>query len=110
LGSTSGAHALFRKGNVVQFLYESDLITKGRVVVDLTGADLIGAYLRGAYLSRATLSGANLGLANLRGANLRGAYLSGANLSGAVGMTKEELEEQANFLEGATMPDGSKHP
>jgi uncharacterized protein YjbI with pentapeptide repeats len=106
---------------------------------DLRGADLYGAYLlaanlggadlRGANLSAANLSAANLNLANLSGADLREAYLSnaflsevdlsgadlrGANLSGAdlseaKGTTKEQLE-QAKSLEGATMPDGSKHP
>jgi uncharacterized protein YjbI with pentapeptide repeats len=34
-----------RKWSVLQFLYESDLVTKGRVVLDLRGADLRGMYL-----------------------------------------------------------------
>jgi uncharacterized protein YjbI with pentapeptide repeats len=46
---------------------------------------------------------------NLSGANLSGADLSGADLSGAVGITSEELEQQAKSLEGATMPDGCKY-
>ena len=37
------------------------------------------------------------------------AILDGANLSDAVGVTKEDLEQQASSLEDAIMPDGSKH-
>jgi uncharacterized protein YjbI with pentapeptide repeats len=81
-----------RKGSVMQFLYESDLLFG---TVDLGGADLRGAYVRGAdlrdayvtdadlrdaNLSNADLSGANLNDTNLRGANLRDANLRGANL------------------------------
>jgi hypothetical protein len=47
---------------------------------------------------------------DLSGANLSGTNLSEANLSGAVGITNEELEQQAKSLKGAIMPDGSKHP
>jgi uncharacterized protein YjbI with pentapeptide repeats len=46
---------------------------------------------------------------DLSGANLSGANLSGANLCGAVGITYEELEQQAKSLEGATMPNGQKY-
>jgi hypothetical protein len=38
------------------------------------------------------------------------ANLNGANLSGTKGITNEQLEQQAETLEGAIMPDGSKHP
>jgi uncharacterized protein YjbI with pentapeptide repeats len=138
-----------RKANVVQFLYESGLIPKGHVVVDLSEADLreadlrganlmganlrmadlrgadlreailsganlreavlSGADLRWAILSEAVLSEADLGRANLMGANLRMADLMGANFSNVVGVTNEELERQANFLHGATMPDSQKY-
>jgi hypothetical protein len=88
-----------RKRSVVQFLYESGLITKDHVVIDLTGAHLAavnltsanlkGANLRGAYMARANLvdarlSEADLGNAKLFGANLSLAKLNGANLSEAV--------------------------
>jgi uncharacterized protein YjbI with pentapeptide repeats len=88
-----------RKRSVVQFLYESGLITKDRVVVDLTGAylatvnltsaNLKRANLRGAYMARANLvdarlSEADLGNAKLFGADLSLAKLNGANLSEAV--------------------------
>src|SRR5215204_5953114 len=66
--------------------------------------------LRAAKLSEANLSEAYLRRANLYKANLRGAYLRGANLSEAAGITNGELEKVAASLEGATMPDGSKHP
>ena len=88
-----------RKRSVVQFLYESGLITKDHVVIDLTGAHLAavnltsanlkGANLRRAYMARANLvdvrlSEADLGNAMLFGANLSLAKLDGANLSAAV--------------------------
>jgi uncharacterized protein YjbI with pentapeptide repeats len=83
-----------RKGSVVQFLYEADLINKNSPVVslsdvrlsgaDLSGADLSGAELSDVELSDADLSdGADLSDADLSGANLRKADLGGANLSGA---------------------------
>src|SRR5216683_2707437 len=121
-----------RKGSVLQFLQESGLIGKDKRVINLTGANLIGANLIGANLflanlskanlsgaslyeanlslanlSRADLSGANLSKANLSGANLNGADLSGANLRGAL-VTAEQLTA-TKLLQGATMPDGSKH-
>src|SRR5215217_3643709 len=162
-----------RKRQVIQFLYEADLIrgVEGSQPImslrevnlsdaylsnanlsnaNLSGAnlekaalaeaDLSGAYLSGAdlwraslfetYLSRAGLSGAYLGeadlygahlsSANLTNADLRGAYLGGAglsdanlndaNLRNAQGATGKKLEDMAKTLEGATMPDGSKHP
>jgi uncharacterized protein YjbI with pentapeptide repeats len=102
---------------------------------ELADADLSGAYLLQAILPNAILVGAELRAANLRSANLMGTELAGAdlrnadlsgaalhnavlagvdfrnaNLNGATGITNEELEKQTNQLEGATMPDGSKHP
>jgi uncharacterized protein YjbI with pentapeptide repeats len=65
-----------RKARVVQFLYESDLITKDRTIADLEGADL-----RGADLNEARLCGANLSIVDLRGANLSDAKLGQADLS-----------------------------
>jgi hypothetical protein len=132
------------KARVLQFLYETGLIIKGRSVVDLLGADLRAADLGGVNLRGANLRGADLSRANMGGADLRGADLSGtnlregnlhwadlisANLSGAyVGRTDLSLAdlsgadlssvkelavgqlERVYSLEGATMPDGSKHP
>jgi hypothetical protein len=46
-----------RKGSVVQFLYESGLITKTHTVLALRGSDLSGAFLRRADLGAAYLGG-----------------------------------------------------
>jgi uncharacterized protein YjbI with pentapeptide repeats len=74
---------------VVQFLYESDLIAADRpVVLDLGGADL--------------------SFANLIGADLSDAVLGRAHLSNARGVTEEQLTE-AKSLQGAIMPNGQKY-
>jgi uncharacterized protein YjbI with pentapeptide repeats len=115
LGTLDGA----RKRILIRFLYESRLLDKDTPAIDLNRADLRDADLSDLTLSNASfsgvrlmgadLSGANLSEANLSEANLSEANLSGANLKGAVGITNEELEQQALSLEGATLPDGSKH-
>jgi uncharacterized protein YjbI with pentapeptide repeats len=110
-----------RKGQVVQFLYESRLIDLEYVVwlsgADLTEADLTRAVLtkvnlyeanlNRANLSEANLLKANLGKTDLRGANLHEAFLAGADLSGAK-VTNKQLD-QARTLIGAIMPDGTHH-
>ena len=123
-----------RKRILLRFLDESGLIYRQKPVVSLAqatlsnanlrGGDLVGDDLRLVYLNGANLSFASLFIADLGGANLIGARLdgtnlgnanlieanlSGANLSQAKGITKEEIEQQADFLEGATMPDGQKY-
>jgi hypothetical protein len=75
---------------------------------DISGATLANTDLRGTYLAGADLEGADLSGAFLRGANLSGANLGGANLKGAR-VTDGQLAENES-LEGATMPDGTKHP
>jgi len=85
-------------------LAEANLSGANLSNADLEDADLSGASLKGVILSEANRTGGRLG-----GANLKGAILDEANLSKAHGITKEQLEEQAGPLEGATMPDGSKH-
>lgn len=106
---------------------------------DLRGADLSSAVLSGANLSQADLSGASLHYAYLADADLSGAKLNDADLYGAAllnanlvaaDLSNADLEladlqnadlkeafdvtpEQLNkvlSLQGATMPDGSKHP
>jgi uncharacterized protein YjbI with pentapeptide repeats len=67
-----------RKGSVVQFLYETDLINRHAPVILLDGSDL-----NGANLSDSTLLGVNLSLANLRKADLNNAFLVEADLRGA---------------------------
>ena len=83
---------------------------------DLSEADLSNAWLAGINLSDANLRGANLSNAGLAPAYMSNANLSNANLRGAYNAVNPnrningELEVQAASLEGATMPDGSKHP
>ena len=108
---------------VLQFLQDEQLIGVKNPVIDLSGvshagvdlsganlsgADLSGVDLSGVDLSNATLSRADLQWVTLSRATLSGTDLSDANLSGAR-VTQEQLA-QARSLEGATMPDGSKHP
>jgi uncharacterized protein YjbI with pentapeptide repeats len=74
---------------------------------NLNGADLREANLKGADLNSANLFGAILGGADLRDASLYGADLTLARLKDAK-VSEEQLAESKS-LEGATMPDGSKH-
>jgi uncharacterized protein YjbI with pentapeptide repeats len=86
-----------RKRSVLQFLYESDLITKGRATLDLTGANLERAVLWEFNLSEADLSAAYLFRADLFRAGLRGAVLSEAFLRKAAlresDLTEADLRE-----------------
>jgi len=90
-----------RKGSVVRFLYESDLIHKGKRIVDLSGADLTkadlhvadlrGVDLRGAKLRRSFLRGINLIEANLEEIDLSRTDLDIAHLSGTI-LTNAHLD------------------
>ena len=99
-----------RKGSVLRFLYESGLINKDRLVVDLTGADLNGANLsRGkmirTYLGETDLRGADLSRTDLSSADLHKTNLSGAALSGA-GLNYADLRRtdlRGADLSGANM-------
>lgn len=84
-----------RKGNLVQFLYESGLISEKEkfveleCVIDLEGADLSEASLSHTILEkiifrRTNLSKSDLHICDLSGANLFEADLHGANLRGAI--------------------------
>lgn len=100
----------------------ADLTRANLSKANLIGADLRGCCLNGADLSEADLSGANLNVGDLVDANLRGAKLGKAKLLGAdlrqadlsradlsgTEITPTELEK-AKSLEGATLPDGTKH-
>ncbi len=85
---------------------------------NLQGTDLSGANLQSADLSHTNLQEANLCGANLQGARLYGADLRGAKLIGTIleranlwdAVITQEQWEKAKSLQGATMPDGSKHP
>jgi len=81
--------------------------------VQIGAANLTGAVLTHARLTRAFLVGTNLTRADLTGADLTGANLTdadltGADLTGAI-VSSQQLA-QARSLQGATLPDGSKHP
>ena len=119
-----------RKGSVVRFLYESELINGDTPIVGLNGADLMeanlvranlqmanlrGAYLRGADLQMAKLQMANFRGTDLRGTDLRGIDLLRADLLGAdlqsatldgAGVTVEQLLHARN-LDNVTLPDGT---
>ena len=77
-----------RKGVVVRFLNDAELLAFEQPIVsliqaNLSAANLSAANLINANLSLANLNGANLSAANLNGANLINANLSATNLSGA---------------------------
>jgi uncharacterized protein YjbI with pentapeptide repeats len=77
-----------RKGTLIRYLWEANLITEPQPVVtlfhvNLSGAMFVGADLRQADLSSNDLMGANFSGASPNGADLSGADLSGANLSNA---------------------------
>jgi hypothetical protein len=76
--STLGA--LDRRQNVILFLYESRLISKGSSVISLDKADLRLALLPGISLSNVDLSGADLSDASMQDSDLEGAKLTNANL------------------------------
>ena len=88
---------------------ETDLSGANLTKANLSGADIGAGNLEHAKLDYANLSQANLEDANLSGANLQDANLSGAILNGISGITNEELEQEAAYLEGATMPNGQKY-
>jgi uncharacterized protein YjbI with pentapeptide repeats/cell division protein FtsB len=98
------SNALLDNADLVAHLPNADL-SRARLI----GADLSEANLLGADLSDADLIGANLSDAVLDNANLRRAVLENANLSGAEGITNAELEQQADSLVGADMPNGQKY-
>ncbi len=90
---------------------------------DLRDADLSGAFLIEADLNSARLGGVDLSDAHLIDADLSDAFVEAdikLNSDGSWGkgttiepMTPAEVEDLGNKntnLEGATMPDGSKHP
>jgi uncharacterized protein YjbI with pentapeptide repeats len=95
-------------------LYGADLRGANLCEADLCGAKLHNAWLHKADLSQAklrnaTLRGAKLCGAKLHKADLCGAKLHNADLSEAEGMTTEELVSQADSLEGATLPNGTRY-
>ena len=98
-----------RKGIVVRFLYESNLIQGDTPIVSLAEANLRKADLSLAFLSLASLGGADLNGANLNGANLSKADLSGADLKGANlnGANLSKADLSGAFLNGADLSEAN---
>jgi hypothetical protein len=96
-----------RKGELVRFLYEADLIMGESPVISLNKANLAKADLSDWSWEGINLAGASLVSACLERAGLQRAILTGADLT-AANVTDEQLT-LAQSLEGATMPDGSIH-
>jgi hypothetical protein len=88
-------------------LINADLKGANLYFANLEGTILINAALQGSNLERANLSEARLLSADLSGANLSEADLSRADLRGAK-VTGRHLAT-ARSLQGAIMPDGTKH-
>jgi hypothetical protein len=77
-----------RKGSVLKFLYEAELIRKDNCIINLVDADfssaeLTNANLRGAYLSGVNFDSANLFHADLSHTNLSNTVLYNATLNTA---------------------------
>jgi hypothetical protein len=99
-----------RKGMVLRFLYEAELVCRGKPIVCLKGADLRGADLHGIDLSQANLYSANLFDADLSDSDLSGvifndATLFNVNLSGVDlrGAYLNEADLQSSNLVGANL-------
>ena len=117
-----------RKGFIISFLWEAQLIKGPDPIISLNAANLVNANMQNSYLNDVNLSGAlvssadlhncdldgailtraSLDHVNFRYSTLKGADLSGADLSDAI-VTQGQLDTTKS-LKGATMPDGSIHP
>ena len=111
-----------RKGMVLLFLHEAELINGDKPTIDLSGANfenieidhanlthanlfmvnLYNARFKNAYLEGANLTRANLSFADLAGANLEGANLTLANLSNT---NLENSNLKSSTLYSANMKD-----
>jgi uncharacterized protein YjbI with pentapeptide repeats len=74
-----------RKGIVLRFLYEAQLLTDRHPLIRLDGADFSGADLSGALFMHATLHGINLANAILNSTHFVESNLDFVNLTGATG-------------------------
>ncbi|MCH8802159.1 MAG: pentapeptide repeat-containing protein [Chloroflexi bacterium] len=88
-----------RKGLLIRFLNDSQLIRNGRAVVALTLADLTNSNLSSTDLRACDFSGANLSDADFYNADLRDCNLENCVLS------NEQLAQCAG-LAGAILPNG----
>jgi uncharacterized protein YjbI with pentapeptide repeats len=94
-----------RKGEVVRFLGEAELLNVEDAQVVLDDADLVGANLKDAFLLDAELGFINFAGANLAGADLSGSDLQFANLRGAnlAHATPYDTDLRFANLEGANL-------
>ncbi|MCC6298650.1 MAG: pentapeptide repeat-containing protein [Anaerolineales bacterium] len=99
------------------FLHDANLKKANLQGSYLEGSNLEDARLWEANLQDANLTGANMSRASLWKANLQNAILADANLQGAIlveanlrdaTVTEEQLSK-AKSIQGATMPNGTKH-
>ena len=81
------------------YLSDAGLLRNGRNARDFSEAEL----------REVGLNGVDVWDPNLRYADLHGPNFRKANLSNTKGVTNEQLEQLARFLEGATMPNGQKY-
>lgn len=72
-----------RKGRLLQFLHDSNLLTTPNAVINLGRADLRNATLDNATLNTAMLNGADFSDASLKSTNLGNSNLNGAILQSA---------------------------
>jgi uncharacterized protein YjbI with pentapeptide repeats len=71
-----------RKGQVLQFLFESGLIDK-TPKINILGADIKGAVLDGIVLSQAEIKGVYFNKASIKSSNLNRTVFTGCDFSGA---------------------------
>jgi hypothetical protein len=99
-----------RKKAVMRALDEQGLLNLGGPeTISIEDANFTYADLKSMNLSPKNLQKARLTGADLSDTDLVGADLTGADLKGVKGVTNEEIEQQAAFLKGATMPNGQKY-
>jgi uncharacterized protein YjbI with pentapeptide repeats len=100
-----------RKGQVLQFLYEADLINTPDPIVNLRGADLSQAELQSAELPKAHLAGIDLHEAKMNHANLAGSDFSNANMI-HIELRRSNLKEaklSEAYLSGAHLHEADLH-
>ena len=103
-----------RKGDVMDFLNEAELINLPNPVVNLSGADfrnanLVGVDLRDTHLQKVNMRGARLHFAQLDGADLLGSDLPEAKLNMATlkGTNLTSVRLKDAFLNGANLQESN---
>lgn len=101
-----------RRGLLVRFLFEAELINKPNPIIDLlradiTGADLFKANLKGAALIHTSLEASEFFNADLSSADLRGALLYNCDFQDAIliGTNLSDTDLSGTNLIGANLTD-----